>query len=81
MTEPQVPPYLSPGEIARACGISRDKALTELNHASLVEWRGGRRRISASQLRERLSEMYDRVYTWFVLDNQPRRRPSVKRSA
>jgi len=67
---PQVPPYLSPGQVGRACEISRKAALTELKGADLVERRGGRLRISASRLRERLPDYYDRVYQWFVLNRE-----------
>jgi hypothetical protein len=66
--ERQVPPYLSPGQIGRACDLSRKSALTELAGAGLVERNNRRRiRISSSRLRERLPDVYDRVYAWFVL--------------
>jgi len=67
MTAPSVPPYLSPGQIGRACGISRRSAMTELRGAGLLERRGPRWRVSESRLRERLPDIYDRVYAWFVL--------------
>lgn len=70
----QVPPYLSPGQIGRACGVSRRAATTELRNAGLLDRRGqspsspGRWRISASQLRERLPDYYERVFEFFVLN-------------
>jgi flagellar capping protein FliD len=82
MSGPTVPPTLSPGEIARACGVTRDKALTELKSAGLIEWRGGRMRISESKLRERLPDHYDRVYRFFVLEEQGRRKsPRVSKGS
>jgi hypothetical protein len=60
-----VPPYLNPGEIAKACGISRKRCFTELRHAQLIERRGFWR-ISSSALRERLPDFYERVYEYFA---------------
>jgi hypothetical protein len=67
VTEPTVPPYLSPGKIARACGVTRMVAMRELRGANLLEKRDGRWRVSESRLRERLPDYHDRVYTFFVL--------------
>jgi hypothetical protein len=74
MTTATVPPYLSPSEIGRACDLSRFRALTELKHAGLVECRGGRLRLDASRLRERLPAMYDLVYAAFVLGTKEMRK-------
>jgi hypothetical protein len=70
VTTATVPPYLSPGQIGLACGVSRKVALAELRRASLLELRGGRWRISESRLRERLPDYHDRVYAFFVLERQ-----------
>jgi hypothetical protein len=60
-----VPPTLNPGEIARACEISRKRVFTELRHAGLLE-RRGLWRVSSSALRERLPDYYDRVYEYYA---------------
>lgn len=64
-----VPPYLDPGEIAAACAPwSRKRVTTELRHAGLLRVkRGGRWRISASELESRLKELYERVYDYYVV--------------
>lgn len=63
---PTVPPTLKIGEIARACGISRKRCITELRHARLLDRRGGWW-VSSSALRERLPDHFERVYAHFVL--------------
>ena len=68
MSGGKVPPYLSPGQVGRACGLSRKSALTELRGAGLLERRGNRWRVSETRLRERLPDYYDRVYRHFVFD-------------
>jgi hypothetical protein len=73
VTDPTVPPYLSPGKIARACGVTRMVAMRELRGASLLEKRDGRWRVSESRLRERLPDYHDRVYAFFVLEDRPAR--------
>jgi hypothetical protein len=65
-----VPPYLDPGEIAAACAPSwsRKRVTTELRNAGLLrEKRGGRWRVSASELESRLKELYDRVYDYYAV--------------
>ena len=61
----EVPPYLSPGQIARACKISRYRAFNELKGAKILEYRSGRWRVSRSRLCERLPEMFDDVVECF----------------
>lgn len=74
-----VPPMLKPGEIASACGISKGRALTDLDGAGLVEkLDNGHRRVSSTRLRARFPSMYDLVYAWFELGRRPLRK-GVKR--
>jgi hypothetical protein len=61
-----IPPYLSPGQIGRACGLNRRKVLRLLRRAGVAELIGDRWAIGESALRERLPEVYDRVYLFFV---------------
>lgn len=70
MAAPRVPPYLSPGQIGTAVGVSRDSAFTEVRNAGIAEKRGKRWRISATQLRERLPDFYTRVFEYFVLEGE-----------
>lgn len=62
-----VPPYVRPGQVAVACGISRAEALTELRDAGLIERRkSGRMRVSSTRLRELRPALFERVYLWFA---------------
>jgi hypothetical protein len=63
----KVPPWLSTGEIARACGLDRRKVVRELRSVHLLDRPGRYYRVSSSRLRERLPDHYDRVYSWFAL--------------
>lgn len=64
---PTVPPYLSPREVATACKMSRKRAQSMLKRAGILERIGERWCVGESQLRERLPEVYDRVYAVIVL--------------
>ena len=62
-----LPPYLSPGQIARANGISRYVAQKKCERAGILEADGPHRwHVSSTKLRERLDEMYGRVFDYFV---------------
>jgi hypothetical protein len=60
-----VPPYLSPGQVARACRTNRWAMLRLLRRAGLAERIGGRWYVGEARLREGLPEVYERVFTWF----------------
>jgi hypothetical protein len=67
--DPRVPPLLSPGQISQASGVSYRTVCTDLRHAGLLSRLGPTRfRISASALRERLPDYYDRVFEFFVIN-------------
>lgn len=63
----QVPPYLKPSLIGRACGLSRREAKALLRKAGLLERIGTHDYVGDSKLRERLPEVYDRVYAFVAL--------------
>lgn len=63
----QVPPYISPGLVGKACGITRKAARSLLRRAGILERIGGRWLVGESQLRERLPEVYERLYTHIIL--------------
>ncbi len=62
-----IPPYLTPGEVGKACQMSRRKAKSMLRAAGILERIGDRWYVGESRLRERLPEVYDRMYAVIVL--------------
>lgn len=62
-----MPPYLTPRDVANACRMSRKRAQSMLKRAGILERIGERWCVGESQLRERLPEVYDRVYTVVTL--------------
>lgn len=50
--------------------MSRRKAKSWLRRAGILELHGGRWVVSESRLRERLPDVYDRVFAFFVLGDQ-----------
>lgn len=62
-----IPPYLTPSQIGRACRMTSRKAKSLLRRAGILERIGERWLVGESQLRERLPEVYDRVYSHIVL--------------
>lgn len=67
MSEPTIPPYLTPGQVAKACGITQRQARSLLERADILERIGAHWMVGESRLRENLPEVYDRVYAHFVL--------------
>lgn len=57
-----LPPYLTPNDVAEACSISRRRALTMLRGAGILEKIGGRWYVRESRLRERLPDIHDRAW-------------------
>lgn len=74
-----MPPYLTPREVADACRMTRKRAQSMLRRAGILERIGERWCVGESQLRERLPEVYDRVYS--VVTLRPRESPSGPLSA
>ncbi len=70
MMAAQIPPYLKPSLVGKACGESRRKARGMLTRAGILEKIGGHWYVSESRLRERLPDVYDRVYAYIVLDTE-----------
>ena len=66
----EVPPYLTPSQVGRACRMSRRKAKSLLRGAGILERIGDRWYVGESRLRERLPDVYDRVYASIVLAYQ-----------
>jgi hypothetical protein len=73
----QIPPYLTPSEVGNACQISRRKAKSLLRGAGILERIGERWYVGESRLRERLPDVYDRVYEAFVLRGDTEVRDAV----
>jgi hypothetical protein len=65
-----VPPYLLPREIAKACDMTRRQAARMLQRAGIMEKIGGIYMVGQSRLHERLPEVWDRVFERVVLEVQ-----------
>lgn len=63
----EIPPYITPSQVGRACRMTNRKAKSLLRRAGILERIGDRWCVGESQLRERLPEVYDRVYAHIVL--------------
>ncbi len=67
-TDPNpLPPLLSPAQVGKACNMSRRSAKSLLAGAGVLEQVGGRWYVGETRLRERLPDVYDRVFALFVL--------------
>ncbi len=66
----EVPPLLTPSQVGKACRMSRRKAKGLLRAAGILEQIGERWYVGESRLRERLPDVYDRVYASIVLADQ-----------
>ena len=60
----EIPPYISPSLVGKACGQTRRWAKSLLSRAGILEKIGGRWEVGDEQLRERLPRVYDRVYAY-----------------
>lgn len=65
--QPEVPPYITPREVADACRMSRKRAQSMLKRAGILTKIGDRWCVGESLLREHLPEVYGRVYTHIIL--------------
>jgi hypothetical protein len=68
----EVPPYITPSQVGKASDMSTKRARRFLQRSGILEKIGGHWLVSESRLRERLPDMYDRVFHWFVLADQKR---------
>jgi hypothetical protein len=70
VSQRQIPPYVTPVEVAEACGISRYEAEGLLRRTGILEQLGGKGKpwvASESRIREELPPVHERLYVWFVL--------------
>jgi hypothetical protein len=65
--EPELPIPLEAAHVARACRMTTDRAKRLLQRAGIAELLGGRWTVGESRLRERLPDVFDRVYSFYVL--------------
>lgn len=64
---PEVPPEITPLQVAKACKVSKKVALGWLRGAGILESReDGRRFVQESRLKEKRPDTYQRVYAYFV---------------
>lgn len=62
-----IPPYLTTADVAKACGMQTHKARRMLKRAGIAERLGDAWVVSESRLRERLPDVYDRVFALFAM--------------
>lgn len=72
-TAVQMPPYLTPAQVGKACGMSRRSAKNMLRGAGILERIGERWYVGES----RLPDVYDRVYESLVLGDDKEQRRAV----
>jgi hypothetical protein len=61
-----VPPVLTPLQVAKACKVTKKKARGWLRRAGALEKQGGAFIAHESVVREKLPDVYQRVYAYFV---------------
>lgn len=70
-----IPAYLTPAEVAKANGISTKAARRKLDRAGILERDGEHRwHVAESRLRERLPDMYERVFSATMFEEPERAR-------
>lgn len=75
-----MPPYVTPAQVAEACGWSRRVALRKLQKLKLAHHDGERWQVTTDQLRELAGPIYARVYAHICLPTgEDRRRPTAAR--
>jgi hypothetical protein len=67
-----LPPYLTPAELAPLCSWTRRRTESMLRRAGILERLGGHWVVSSRRLSERLPEIYDRAFQHFVLGARSR---------
>lgn len=70
----EMPPYLTPAEVAKACGMQTRKARRMLSRAGIIERLGDRWVVAESRLRDRLPDVYARVFSVTMFE-RPRAAP------
>lgn len=65
-----MPPMITTGDVARACGVTWKQARGWLRRAGVLEKQGARYIAHESSVRERLPDIYQRVYAYFVFGAQ-----------
>lgn len=77
MTRP--PPHIAAGDVGKACEMTTRAAANMLRRAGIGEKLGGRWVVGERRLRERLPEVYDRVFEYLCLQsgNDPNRPAST----
>lgn len=70
----EIPAYIEPAIVAKACKVkSNGRKMTTrdarrmLDRAGILEHLGGNRVVADSRLRERLPDVYERVFSYFAL--------------
>jgi hypothetical protein len=69
----EVPPYVAASEVAIACKISRKRATNLLKSCGILEKIGKRWYVGEARLRERLPDVYTKVFAAFVMNHVFRR--------
>lgn len=70
MSASRVPPYLTPGQIAKVTGQTARGVKKMLQRIGIAEQHGTQWVVGESRLRERLPEVYDRVFAAYELGDQ-----------
>jgi len=66
----RLPPYIRAGIVGEACGMTTRQAKAMLQRAGIGELMGGCWVVGESRLRERLPEVYDRVFEHVCLHTE-----------
>lgn len=69
MSASRVPPYLTMAEVAIANGMRTERTKRMLQRIGIAEKVGGRWMVGESRLRERMPDLYDRVFARYELDS------------
>lgn len=80
MSDRPMPPYVTPAQVAKACGWTRRVAFRKLQKLGLAHHDGERWQVTTDQLRELAGPIYARVYAHICLQaGGDRRRPTTAR--
>lgn len=74
-----IPSYLTPAQVALANEMRTEHCREKLARAGILEPDGPHRfHVAESRLRERLPDMYERVFRWFELGHGKARRATSR---
>lgn len=76
MTEREVPPLVPVGDIGRACGWSTVKAKRTMQRSGIARKLGSHWVVEWPRLREREQAVAEKVFAYFVLNDENDRRRS-----